>query len=391
MARPGAPPLLSSFQPEALRAARDSAPELPRALLLDTLWPGCIEMAACARLRGDDHQPRADGRGAAGAHPRGRAARAGLHGQRRGRARELLAIGIDGIITDAVDRFSPRAALSLRRPTAAVTHAPAPAAPAALASLPSAASAPSGLGSTRTLTDRRQPRRHRRQQQAADAGERERRAQPDVLAEPAAEQRTGPGRQQDQPAHRAGHAAEQRLGRHRLAQARKLMKISTAPTPKRNSMKANAATPQRLAGATASSSQPPPHNADRQRQAGPRADAAAQAVAEHAGQHGADAHARRSTARSAARSGRACAWRTGSAPPSPPGGTSASTPTSSASATSRRCAGARSAGRRCRSRQKCASARGVATLAARACRAGSAPTTAASPRRPAAPAARRTA
>jgi glycerophosphoryl diester phosphodiesterase len=33
------PPLLSSFQPEALRGARRPLPDLPRALLLDSLWP----------------------------------------------------------------------------------------------------------------------------------------------------------------------------------------------------------------------------------------------------------------------------------------------------------------------------------------------------------------
>jgi len=38
-------PLLSSFQPEALRAARDSAPGLRRALLLDRLEPGSLDMA----------------------------------------------------------------------------------------------------------------------------------------------------------------------------------------------------------------------------------------------------------------------------------------------------------------------------------------------------------
>ncbi|MEW5887412.1 MAG: glycerophosphodiester phosphodiesterase [Pseudomonadota bacterium] len=34
------PPLLSSFQPAALQAAQQAAPELPRALLLETLWRG---------------------------------------------------------------------------------------------------------------------------------------------------------------------------------------------------------------------------------------------------------------------------------------------------------------------------------------------------------------
>ena len=38
-------PLLSSFQPEALRAAREHQPELPRALLLDTLYPQAFDLA----------------------------------------------------------------------------------------------------------------------------------------------------------------------------------------------------------------------------------------------------------------------------------------------------------------------------------------------------------
>ncbi len=39
------PPLLSSFEPEALAAAQAAAPALPRALLLDELWPGHLEVA----------------------------------------------------------------------------------------------------------------------------------------------------------------------------------------------------------------------------------------------------------------------------------------------------------------------------------------------------------
>ncbi|CAK0748373.1 hypothetical protein WCLP8_1880022 [uncultured Gammaproteobacteria bacterium] len=39
------PPLLTSFRPESLQAARDAQPLLPRALLLDTLWNGWLEAA----------------------------------------------------------------------------------------------------------------------------------------------------------------------------------------------------------------------------------------------------------------------------------------------------------------------------------------------------------
>jgi glycerophosphoryl diester phosphodiesterase len=39
------PPLLTSFHPDALQAARDAQPQLPRGLLLDTLWTGWLETA----------------------------------------------------------------------------------------------------------------------------------------------------------------------------------------------------------------------------------------------------------------------------------------------------------------------------------------------------------
>jgi hypothetical protein len=39
------PPLLTSFEPEALAGAQASAPHLPRGLLLETLWPGWLARA----------------------------------------------------------------------------------------------------------------------------------------------------------------------------------------------------------------------------------------------------------------------------------------------------------------------------------------------------------
>ena len=44
------PPLLSSFRPDALQAAREAAPALPRALLLDTLRDGWFDAATTARV-----------------------------------------------------------------------------------------------------------------------------------------------------------------------------------------------------------------------------------------------------------------------------------------------------------------------------------------------------
>lgn len=102
------PPLVfSSFRPEALEGARATAPHVPRALLLDTLWPGwdtvadSLEVAAVitnyqvmsAKLIERLHRA---GRRALVYTVNDPAAAAWLHD-----------IGIDGIVTDAVDRFTP--------------------------------------------------------------------------------------------------------------------------------------------------------------------------------------------------------------------------------------------------------------------------------------------
>ena len=103
------PPLLSSFRPESLAGAREVAPDLPRALLLDTLWPGGLEMSrelGCVAVVTNHLLMDA-------------ALRRSL--QRAGQralcytvnepddVARLVALKIDGIITDAVDRFAPAA------------------------------------------------------------------------------------------------------------------------------------------------------------------------------------------------------------------------------------------------------------------------------------------
>jgi len=103
----GAAPLLSSFKTQALAGALETAAELPRALLLDTLWPGCIEMSAsldCVAIITNHKLMNAD-------------LLRQIHGAGRralvytvndaARANELIALGIDGIVTDAVDRLGP--------------------------------------------------------------------------------------------------------------------------------------------------------------------------------------------------------------------------------------------------------------------------------------------
>jgi glycerophosphoryl diester phosphodiesterase len=101
------PLLFSSFRPEALQAAAAAAPAIPRALLLDALWSGWE--AVTAEL------------GCVGAVLNHTLIDTRLTSQLRGMglhlgcytvndpvdAQRLLALGVDSLITDAVDRFSP--------------------------------------------------------------------------------------------------------------------------------------------------------------------------------------------------------------------------------------------------------------------------------------------
>jgi len=101
------PPLLSSFKVAALEGAREGAPELPRALLLDALRDGWLEQAQALGCVGVVMaSPLLD------ASQVGRLHAAGLRAlvytvNDPAEARRLVAIGCNGIITDAVDRFSP--------------------------------------------------------------------------------------------------------------------------------------------------------------------------------------------------------------------------------------------------------------------------------------------
>lgn len=103
------PPLLSSFSPEALLAAHEAAPSLPRALLLDTLVDGWFEQAralGCAAVVTNFELMDA----ALLAQLHGAGMRALVYTVNdAAEARRLVALGIDGIITDAVDRLPPGA------------------------------------------------------------------------------------------------------------------------------------------------------------------------------------------------------------------------------------------------------------------------------------------
>ena len=101
------PPLLTSFQPVALQGARDAARQLPRALLLDTLRSGWLDEArALGCVAVVTNYALMDAAVLATAH--GAGLRALVYTVNDpAEARRLDALGIDGIVTDAVDRFSP--------------------------------------------------------------------------------------------------------------------------------------------------------------------------------------------------------------------------------------------------------------------------------------------
>lgn len=101
------PPLLSSFKPESLEGARAGATALPRALLLDSLWDGwfegaqaldCVAIVANHKLFDRALVERL--------HAAGLRALAYTVNEPAA-ATALLGLGLDALITDAVDRFAP--------------------------------------------------------------------------------------------------------------------------------------------------------------------------------------------------------------------------------------------------------------------------------------------
>ena len=105
--QPHSPPLLTSFKPETLQAAMLSAPELPRGMLLDTLWKGWLEVARsleCAAIVCNHALWDADL--VATAHAANLRMLAYTVNDEWA-AQRLLDLGLDGIITDRVDLFAP--------------------------------------------------------------------------------------------------------------------------------------------------------------------------------------------------------------------------------------------------------------------------------------------
>jgi glycerophosphoryl diester phosphodiesterase len=101
------PPLLTSFKADALSAAQAAAPELPRGLLVDTLWDGwlekaqaleCMVVVANYALWDDAVVARVHGAGM-------RCLSYTVNDDWA--AQHLLTLGTDGIITDRVDLLSP--------------------------------------------------------------------------------------------------------------------------------------------------------------------------------------------------------------------------------------------------------------------------------------------
>jgi glycerophosphoryl diester phosphodiesterase len=101
------PPLLTSFQPDALEAAKAAQPQLPRGLLLDSLWKGWLETAltldctalVCNHALWDSSSVL-------------QAKSAGFRClsytvNDEWAAQRLLDLGTDGIITDRIDLFAP--------------------------------------------------------------------------------------------------------------------------------------------------------------------------------------------------------------------------------------------------------------------------------------------
>ncbi len=116
-------PLFSSFAPLALQGARETAPEVPRALLLDNMHEGWFDEAqalACVAVV-TNHRVMS-------AEVIGQLHHAGMRGlcytvNDDAVVQRLLQWGVDGLITDAVDRFAP-CAHSARTPASADAHGP---------------------------------------------------------------------------------------------------------------------------------------------------------------------------------------------------------------------------------------------------------------------------
>lgn len=100
-------PLFSSFQPAALRGASETAPQVPRGLLLDSLRSGWLDEAHALGCQAViTNYSCMDASTVAQIHDAGLKALVYTVNDTAA-VQWLVANGVDGIITDAVDRFSP--------------------------------------------------------------------------------------------------------------------------------------------------------------------------------------------------------------------------------------------------------------------------------------------
>ena len=101
------PPLLSSFWPQALAGAREGAPALPRALLLDKFWDGWFEMAqrlGCVAVIASFEMMDE----AVVLRLRSAGLKTAVYTVNDAdEAARMVALGVDSIVTDAVDLLSP--------------------------------------------------------------------------------------------------------------------------------------------------------------------------------------------------------------------------------------------------------------------------------------------
>ncbi|MCM2252303.1 MAG: glycerophosphodiester phosphodiesterase [Ramlibacter sp.] len=101
------PPLLSSFRPDALAAAQAVQPQLPRGLLLDSLWTGWLDMALelqCVAVVCNHALWNAGN--VAQVHDAGLRCLSYTVNDEWA-AQRLIGLGTEGIITDRVDLFAP--------------------------------------------------------------------------------------------------------------------------------------------------------------------------------------------------------------------------------------------------------------------------------------------
>lgn len=104
------PPLLTSFEPDALRGALDAQTELPRGLLLDTLWTGWLETALMLDCKAVVcNHALWDRSSVTQAHSAGLRTLSYTVNDEWA-VQRLIDLGTDGIITDRVDLFAPAAA-----------------------------------------------------------------------------------------------------------------------------------------------------------------------------------------------------------------------------------------------------------------------------------------